>query len=68
MAYHCKDCSYEGTKRSAGGHCPACGSADFRLVNAVEQAGKKKPGKGSLVFLILLWGYLIAHVYWKLNN
>jgi hypothetical protein len=67
MAYHCHDCSYKGTKRSAGGHCPACGSPNFRLQKSKNEAGKKS-GKGSLLLLVLLWGYLIAHVYWKLTN
>jgi predicted ATP-dependent serine protease len=68
MVYHCQDCSYQGAKRSAGGHCPACGSPNFRLRERNKQAEEKKSGKGSLLILALLWGYLIVHVYWKLTH
>lgn len=66
MAYYCRDCSYKGKKRAADGHCPACGSAKFHLQKAKTDPDKPETRKGSLVVLVLLWGYLIAHIYWKL--
>jgi hypothetical protein len=66
MAYHCRDCSYKGKQSSAGGLCPACGSAKFeRAAGVLTLDNSEKPGNGSLIAVILLWGFLIGHIYWK---
>jgi predicted ATP-dependent serine protease len=65
MAYFCKDCSYRGVTSGQLGECPACGS-----YNIVKGSSKSKeespPAKWRLVTLVLLWGYLIAMIIWKL--
>ena len=66
MAYYCRDCSYKGSKRSAGGFCPACGSAKFRQQGEKTAPDTPETRKGPLLVLVFLWGYLIAHIYWKL--
>jgi hypothetical protein len=68
MVYVCRDCSYKGTKRADDGHCPACGSPKFRLAAAAKSPGQPQKRNRSLALLVLLWGYLIAHVCWKLYN
>ena len=67
MAYACQDCSYTGKKRSAEGMCPACGSPNFRIAGPKARVVKAETRKGSLILVILLWTYLIGHIYWKLN-
>jgi predicted ATP-dependent serine protease len=65
MTYHCNDCSYRGVKSGQLGECPACGSYNIvnRSLSLKEQA---PPAKWRLVALLLLWGYLIATIIWKL--
>ena len=67
MAYFCTDCSYRGKVSGQVGECPACGS--FNLVKRQTTVeAKPPPGKWRLVVLVLLWGYLIAMIIWKLNH
>jgi predicted ATP-dependent serine protease len=64
MAYYCKDCSYRGKVSGQVGECPACGS--FNLQKDMKQEEKPTPAKWRLVVLVVLWGYLIALIIWKL--
>ena len=64
MAYYCKDCSYRGKVSGQVGECPACGS--FNLQKKTKQEEKPTPAKWRLVVLVVLWGYLIALITWKL--
>jgi hypothetical protein len=68
MVYYCRDCSYKGTKRSANGYCPACGSARIGLQGKTAEAEDPAPRRTQLVLVVLLWAYLIAHVSWKLTS
>lgn len=68
MAYRCRDCSYKGKKRSTEGFCPACGSTNFRSATAVMVPTKTETRKGPAILVILLWAYLIGHIYWKLHS
>ena len=69
MTYQCHDCSYKGKKRSAEGHCPACGSTKYRNAGAGSaKPGERKTHTAPLVLLVLLWGYLITEIYWKLYS
>jgi predicted ATP-dependent serine protease len=65
MAYHCKDCSYRGTKSGQMGECLACGSYNTvkRSMTFNEQP---PPKKWRLVALFALWGVLITMVIGKL--
>jgi predicted ATP-dependent serine protease len=65
MAYHCKDCSYRGTRSGQMGECLACGSFNVvkRPMVLTEQA---QPKKWRLVLLIALWCVLITMVIGKL--
>ena len=67
MAYHCRDCSYTGTKRSESGGCPACGSADFGRWGARAAARPAASSPLKLLMLVLLWVWLITEIYRKLN-
>ncbi|MDX1735699.1 MAG: hypothetical protein R3228_15100 [Halioglobus sp.] len=65
MAYYCRDCSYTGKAKSQTGACPACGSFNYGIRGAAgEQA--PAPKRWRLVLVILLWGYLMVHIGWKL--
>lgn len=67
MAFHCKDCSYRGSKSGQLGECPGCGSYN---IAQDTKALKKKKGSGQwrLALLILLWGYLAVEIGSKLNQ
>lgn len=65
MTYHCKDCSYRGIKSGQLGECPACGSYNI-VKHALTSKEQPPPAKWRLVALLLLWGYLIAMIIWKL--
>ena len=66
MAYTCRDCSYRGKQSSAEGRCPACGSINFRFSTAGDEPDKPGTRKGPLLVLVMLWGFLITQIYWKL--
>jgi DNA-directed RNA polymerase subunit RPC12/RpoP len=64
MTYYCSDCSYRGKTSGQRGECPACGS--FNLANPRKETDKPPPAKWRLFLLLGLWGYLFAHIAWKL--
>lgn len=65
MIYLCKDCSYRGKVGGQLGECPACGS--FNVVrNRGTKEEKPPPSRWRMVLMVLLWGYLVALVVWKL--
>jgi predicted ATP-dependent serine protease len=67
MTFHCKDCSYRGKNSGQRGECPACGSYNIvQDFNPIKE--RSKSGKWRLVLLVLLWGYLITAILWKLSE
>lgn len=68
IIYSCQDCSYQGKQRNQLGQCPACGSYNYR--NRIATHEQKPVGSSplKLVMVVILWGYFIAHIYWKLNS
>ena len=68
MGYFCYDCSYSGKMNTGAGRCPACGSINVKRAkgkDGTQQSPQRR--RFGLLAVVLLWGYLIVHIIWKLN-
>lgn len=65
--YHCRDCGHRTRKSNEKGGCPACGSQQFGR-KMTKNRPPSKPNRLHLIGLVVLWGYLLAHIYWKLST
>lgn len=67
MPYRCTACSHTMRKASPHGTCPACGSAQLRVIKSQQQVTPEKSRKTKIeiAIMVLLWGLLIYGIYDK---
>lgn len=66
MPFYCNDCTHRGVKTTNAGQCPACGSHNIAQRSFFVREPEKPPPKWRLPLLIVLWGYLLFSIAWKL--
>ena len=66
MEYRCKDCSYQGIKRSPEGRCPACGSYNVETGSGASARDRPRSPLWHRVALVVSWGLLLVLIALRL--